>query len=117
MKQITLLLLSILVCEPANASNLKSDEMCQQYITGLVTDIHLAETVGLQALRVAVNRIADTHPQYHEMANQVAFGKALDDDGHRRVGQHINYMCTQDGTELIDLTYKILLTESIRLKK
>lgn len=69
------------------------------------------------ALRVALNRIADTHPQYHDMANQVAFGTALDVDGHSRVGQHINYMCTQDGTVLIDLTYDVLLTESIKLSE
>lgn len=101
----------------ANASDLKSDEMCQQYVSGLFNDIQSAETVGMHALRVALNRIADTHPHYHEMATQVVFGKALDDDGHRRVGQHINYMCTQDGTVLIDLAYDVLLTESIRLSK
>ena len=54
----------------------------------------------MQALRVSLNRIADLHPEYSTIANQIVFGTALDDEGHRRVGQHINYMCTQDGTVL-----------------
>ncbi len=98
-------------------SSLKSDEMCQQYVTGLFTDISQAEQVGMQALRVSLNRIADTHPEYLQIATQIAFGTALDDEGHRRVGQYINAKCTQDGSVLIDITYEVLLNESIRLTK
>lgn len=99
----------------SSASNLKSDEMCQEYLLGLTTDIHIAERVGIQALRVSLNRIADNHPEYLALANEVAFGTALDDAGHSRLGSHINYMCTQDGTVLIDLVYKVLLEETIRI--
>jgi hypothetical protein len=98
-------------------SKLKSDEMCQQYVTGLFTDISKAEQVGMQALRVSLNRIGDTHPQYLTIATQIAFGTALDDAGHRRVGQYINSMCTQDGSVLFDIVYEMLLNESIRLSK
>ena len=71
----------------------------------------------MQSLRIAVNHIADNHPEYLEMATNIAFGNALDEKGHRRVGQHINYMCTQDGSNLNDLIYDILLKETIRLIK
>jgi len=98
-------------------NELKSDEMCQQYVTGLFTDISKAEQVGMQALRVSLNRIGDTHPQYLTIATQIAFGTALDDAGHRRVGQYINSMCTQDGSVLFDIVYEMLLNESIRLSK
>jgi hypothetical protein len=120
-------LLSAITCAPTLASELedkpkiavkselKSDEMCQQYVTGLFTDISQAEQVGMKALRVSLNRIGGTHPQYLNIATQIAFGTALDDAGHRRVGQHINSMCTQDGSVLVDIVYDILLTESIRL--
>ncbi|PMG08561.1 hypothetical protein BCV00_18675 [Vibrio breoganii] len=110
---IALLLLSSTV----SASNLKSDEMCQDYLVGITNDVQLAEKVGMHALRVSLNRIADSHPEYLEIANQIAFGTALSEDGHRRVGQHINYMCTQDGTVLTDLVYDVLLEESIRISK
>lgn len=106
---------SALASEPK--SELKSDEMCQQYVTGLFTDISKAEQVGMQALRVSLNRIGDTHPQYLNIATQIAFGTALDDAGHRRVGQYINSMCTQDGSVLFDIVYEMLLTESMRLSK
>jgi hypothetical protein len=98
-------------------NELKSDEMCQQYVTGLYTDISKAEQVGMQALRVSLNRIGDTHPEYLEMATQIAFGTALDDAGHRRVGQYINAMCTKEDSVLFDIVYEMLLTESIRLSK
>lgn len=117
MKRLTITVFCIMTGASAFASNLNSDEMCQQYITGLVNNVSVAENVGMQALRVALNRIADNHPEYYDMANQVAFGTALDDEGHRRVGQHINYMCTQDGTVLNDLAYEVLLTETIRLSQ
>ncbi len=71
----------------------------------------------MQALRVSLNRIGDTHPQYLTIATQIAFGTALDDAGHRRVGQYINSKCTQDGSVLFDIVYEMLLTESMRLSK
>ncbi|MEW6996202.1 hypothetical protein AADZ86_00650 [Colwelliaceae bacterium BS250] len=111
----TSVLASELESEPK--SSLKSDEMCQQYVTGLFTDISQAEQVGMQALRVSLNRIADTHPEYLDIATQVAFGTALDDKGHRRVGQYINAMCTQDGSVLNDIVYDVLLKESIKLSE
>jgi hypothetical protein len=113
----------VLASEPNNAleiepkSSLKSDEMCQKYITGLFTDIYQSEQVGMQALRVSLNRIGDTHPEYLEIATQIAFGTVLNDEGHRRVGQYINAMCTQEGAVLNDITYKALLEESIRMTK
>ena len=85
-------------------SDLKSDEMCSQYVTGLFTDIYQTEQVGMQALRVSLNRIGDTHPEYLKIATQIVFGAALDDAGHRRVGQYINSMCTQAGSVLSDIT-------------
>jgi hypothetical protein len=112
-----LVVLVMLSSNSGAASNLKSDSMCQEYLTGITTNVQLAERVGMRALRVSLNRIADTHPEYSDMATQVAFGTALDDDGHLRVGQHINYMCTQDGAVLFDLVYEVLLNESIRLSK
>ncbi len=125
MKQILVVLLlvttstSTLASKSKNEpkSSLKSDEMCQQYVTGLYTDISQAEQVGMQALRVSLNRIGDNNPEYLEMATQIAFGTALDDAGHRRVGQYINAMCTKEGSVLINITYEMLLTESIRLSK
>jgi hypothetical protein len=117
MKQLLITLLLIIMSTPTFASDLKSDEMCQQYVTGLFTDITQAEQIGMQALRVSLNRIGDTHPEYLEMATQIAFGTALDDAGHRRVGQYINAMCTQDGTVLNDIVYEVLLKESISLSK
>ena len=98
-------------------SSLKSDARCQQYVTGLFTDISQAEQIGMQSLRVSLNRIGDTHPQYLTIATQIAFGTALDDAGHRRVGQYINSKCTQDGSVLFDIVYEMLLTESMRLSK
>ena len=115
MKQTIVTLVLLMTCTFTFASNLKSDEMCQEYLLGLTTDIHIAERVGIQALRVSLNRIADNHPEYLALANDVAFGTALDDAGHGRVGSHINYMCTQDGTVLTDLVYKVLLEETIRI--
>lgn len=115
-KAITIMLLAM-NSGVAFANNLKSDEMCQQYVSGLYADISKAEEVGMQALRLSLNRIADTHPQYLTIATQIAFGTALDDAGHRRVGQYINAMCTQEGSVLVDITYEMLITESIRLSK
>ena len=125
MKQVLVALLFVITSTSALASelesepksSLKSDEMCQQYVNGLFTDISQAEQVGMQALRVSLNRIGDTHPKYLEMATQIAFGAALNDEGHRRVGQYINAMCTQDGAVLNDIVYDVLLKESIQLSK
>jgi hypothetical protein len=114
---------SVLASEPNNElknepkNELKSDEMCQQYVTGLFTDISKAEQVGMQALRVSLNRIGDTHPEYLEIATQIAFGTALNDEGHRRVGQYINAMCTQEAVVLNDIVYDMLLKESIKLSE
>ena len=115
--KILAVLLIIIACKASFASDLKSDDMCQQYVNGLFTDVNLASNVGMQSLRVALNRIADSHPEYLEMATNIAFGNALDEKGHRRVGQHINYMCTQDGSKLNDLIYDVLLSETIKLIK
>lgn len=117
MKKLTIAILLILTSTSTIASNLKSDEMCQQYVTGLANNIPLAENVAMHALRVSLNRIADTHPEYFDIANQIAFGTALSEEGHRRTGSYINYECTQEGSVLNDLTYEVLLTESIRIIK
>ncbi|GEA52291.1 hypothetical protein VIN01S_30950 [Vibrio inusitatus NBRC 102082] len=97
------------------ASELNSDEMCQVYITELFRNVSQAEEVGMKALRLSLNKMADEHPEYLDIATQIAFGTALDDAGHLRVGQHINYGCTQDEAVLADIVYNALLKESIRL--
>jgi hypothetical protein len=38
--------------------------MCQQYVTGLPTDITKAEQLGMQALRVSLNCVDDINPEY-----------------------------------------------------
>ncbi|MDG1733991.1 MAG: hypothetical protein P8M49_09380 [Thalassotalea sp.] len=105
----------VMASTSVNASNLKSDEMCQTYLSGLTGNIVIAENVGMHAMRLSINRIADTHPEYYELAQEIVFGTALSEEGHRRVGSYINYMCTQDGSVLVDLMYKVLLEESIRI--
>ncbi|TRX58043.1 hypothetical protein [Thalassomonas sp. M1454] len=117
MKHTIIALALLMVSSFSFASELKSDEMCQKYINNLFTDVHIAEQVGMQALRVSLNRISDEHPEYLNIATEIAFGTALDDAGHARVGSYINVMCTKEGTVLMDLVYKILLEESIRITK
>ena len=117
MKLAAIMIPLMLMSANSSATELKSDQMCQDYLKGLFGDIRIAEEVGMQALQVSLNRIADTHPEHLELATQIAFGTALDDAGHRRVGQYINAMCTKEGTILIDLVYEVLLTESKRIAK
>ena len=117
-KRLIFLLVSLFAISTVNAvSNINSDKMCQQYLSGLANNIHLAENIGMQALRVSLNRMADEQPQYFDIANEIAFGTALDEAGHQRTGSSINYQCTQDGAVLNDIAFDTLLAESIRLSK
>ena len=111
----TIFIILITLNFSVEASSLESDDMCQKYVDNLFTNIKQSEAIGMQSLRVVLNRIADNHPEYLDIATQIAFGDALNEEGHRRVGQYINASCTKKGEVLNDILYEVLLSEAKKL--